>query len=117
MRRLTMVCCLGVLAIVAAGCGGGTEQAPPAGEFQVTAPAPEPEPVAEEAAELPMVEVSAEGSEFDPPVQVAQLADGVWYCDMGTVHYARADEGDGTCTKCGMKLVQKVAVAEPVAEP
>jgi len=117
MRRVTMACVLGVLAMVAAGCGGGTEQAPPAGEVQVSAPVAEPEPVAEETAVLPMVEVSAEGSEFEPPVEVSQLPDGVWYCDMGTVHYARAEEGDGTCGKCGMKLVQKVAAAEPAAEP
>ena len=121
MRRLTMLCCLGVLAMVVVSCGGGTEQAPPADETQAMAPAQEPEPAAEETAALPMVEVSAEGTEFDPPVQAAQLPDGVWYCNMDeTVHYARAEEGDGTCPKCGMKLVQKMAAAEPsepMAEP
>ncbi len=58
--------------------------------------------------ELPTVEVSAEGNEFDPPVQVAQLPSDVWYCDMGTVHYARAEEGDGVCPLCEMKLVHNV---------
>jgi hypothetical protein len=112
-----MVCCVSALAMVAAGCGGGAEQARPTGGVQVISPATEPEPVAEEGAVLPPVEVSAEGTEFEPPVQVAQLPDGVWYCDMGTVHYARAEAGDGTCPKCGMKLVQKAAAVEPAAEP
>lgn len=116
MRRLTMVCCVSVLALVGAGCGGGAEQARPTDEVQMISPVTEPEPVAEEVAALPPVEVSAEGTGFEPPVQVSQLPDGVWYCDMGTVHYARAEAGDGTCPKCAMKLVQKAA-AEPAAEP
>ena len=80
------------------------------------APAPEPEPeapavdvVTEAPADLPMVEVAIDGTEFDPPVEVAQLPDGVWYCDMGTVHYASVEHGDGTCPLCGMDLVHHVA--------
>ncbi len=52
------------------------------------------------------VEVAAGGTRFEPPVEVAQLPAGVWYCDMGTVHYARATEGDSRCAVCGMTLSQ-----------
>ena len=65
---------------------------------------------------LPKVEVSAEGAEFDPPVQAEQLPDDVWYCDMGTVHYARGEEGDGTCPLCNMKLKHKPAGGDDDSE-
>jgi hypothetical protein len=58
----------------------------------------------EGGAPAPQVAVAAEGSRFDPPVRVEQLPAGVWYCDLGTVHYARPDEGDGRCPVCGMTL-------------
>lgn len=56
------------------------------------------------AGDTTKVEVAADGTTFDPPVQVAQMPKGVWYCDMGTVHFARATPGDGRCTVCGMTL-------------
>ena len=56
-----------------------------------------------------LVEVTAEGNEFEPPVKKVQVPVDAWYCDMGTVHYARAEEGDGKCAKCGMALVHKEA--------
>lgn len=82
-------------------------------------PAPEPEAEAPTVdvvteVELPMVEVAAEGSEFDPPIEVAQLPDGVWYCDMGTVHYASLQPGE--CPLCGMDLVQKAPEGETPAD-
>jgi len=55
------------------------------------------------------VEVSKEGTKFDPPVKAAQIPEGAWMCDMGTVHYARMDKGDGKCALCSMDLVQKGA--------
>jgi len=55
------------------------------------------------------IELTAEGTNLNPPVQVAQIPDGGWYCDMGTVHYARADKGDGKCPRCNMDLVHKGA--------
>ncbi len=60
---------------------------------------------------LPKVEVTVEGGEFAPPVQAEQLPGDVWYCDMGTVHYARGEEGDGTCPLCKMALKHKPADA------
>ncbi len=53
------------------------------------------------------VEVKKDGNEFNPKIAVSQLPDGAWYCDMGGVHYARMDKGDGKCASCGMKLNQK----------
>lgn len=53
-----------------------------------------------------MVQVSAEGTRFDPPVPLAQIPPGVWYCPMEPVHYASLQQGDGSCPVCGMTLVQ-----------
>ena len=53
------------------------------------------------------VTVPKAGRQFKPPIQKSQLPDGVWYCDMGTVEYARLDKGDGKCPICGMKLKHK----------
>lgn len=58
-------------------------------------------------APAPPVAVAAEGSRFDLPVRVDQIPTGVWYCDMGTVHYARPTEGDGRCPVCGMTLSRR----------
>ncbi|RVU42631.1 hypothetical protein EA187_15705 [Lujinxingia sediminis] len=90
-----------------------TEGEAPA-QAEAEAPA-EAEEAAEEAAapaeaeELPMVEVSAEGTKFDPPVQPEQIPEGVYYCDMGTVHYAIANDGSTRCTLCNMMLTKKSA--------
>lgn len=61
---------------------------------------------------LPMVEVSDEGTEFDPPVEKEQIPEGAYICDMGTVHYARMEEGDGTCPLCNMALVPHGGAAD-----
>jgi hypothetical protein len=49
----------------------------------------------------------AGGTKYDPPIKPEAVPAGHWYCDMGTVHYARATEGDGKCSLCGMKLKHK----------
>ena len=51
--------------------------------------------------------LTPEGKKFDPPVKSEALPDGAWYCDMGTVHYARSEMGDHTCPVCKMKLKEK----------
>ena len=56
------------------------------------------------------MKLTAEGQEFKPPVQPAAIPGGSWYCDMGTVHYARSEKGDNTCPLCKMTLKEKVAV-------
>ncbi len=63
--------------------------------------------------DLPMVEVAPEGTRFDPPVQPSQIPPGAWYCDMGTVHYASLDRGDGSCPECGMRLTRQAGTAPP----
>ena len=50
------------------------------------------------------VAVAKDGSTFEPPVEKSKIPEGAWYCDMGTVHYARMDKGDGKCPECGMML-------------
>ncbi len=63
---------------------------------------PTPSPVEE-------VSVTAEGTKFTPAVDKAALPENVWYCDMGTVHYARTEEGDRKCALCGMDLKSNAA--------
>ena len=54
-----------------------------------------------------MVAVTPEGARLDPAVKPEQIPAGAWYCDMGTVHYARGEKGDGKCPLCKMDLKQK----------
>ncbi|MBA2663668.1 MAG: hypothetical protein H0U74_15375 [Bradymonadaceae bacterium] len=72
-----------------------------------------PQATAESAVEIKaeLVEVSVEGSSFAPAVSKDSVPQGSWICDMGTVHYARAEQGDGICPLCKMKLVQHGSVA------
>ncbi|TXD38127.1 hypothetical protein FRC98_04310 [Lujinxingia vulgaris] len=114
---------LAIFALALVACDSKTEvPAEAEGEVPTQAEAPA-EAEAEEAAapaegeaeELPMVEVSAEGTEFDPPVQPEQIPEGVYYCDMGTVHYAIANDGSTRCTLCNMMLTKKGADGESAA--
>lgn len=69
-------------------------------------PSPEPAPPAQ-AQKVEPVKLSAQGQKFEPPVAVEAIPEGGWYCDMGTVHYARSEEGDGKCPLCHMTLKEK----------
>ena len=60
---------------------------------------------AKTAAAAPSTE--AGGTVHKPPIQKDAVPDGHYYCDMGTVHYSRADQGDGKCPLCKMNLTQK----------
>jgi hypothetical protein len=62
---------------------------------------------ARKGAPAKQVKVPAKGKKYDPPIKPEQLPEGVWYCDMGTVHYARGEKGDGKCPLCMMRLKQK----------
>ncbi|TXD37856.1 efflux RND transporter periplasmic adaptor subunit [Lujinxingia vulgaris] len=57
--------------------------------------------------DLEPVEVAPEGTRFEPPIDPARLPDGVWYCEMGTTHYAQHESGE--CPVCGMFLEEKGA--------
>jgi hypothetical protein len=64
------------------------------------APAPPAAPVAR-------IAVTPQGQEIKPPAPKEAIPPGAWYCDMGTVHYARGEKGDGKCPLCHMPLTQK----------
>lgn len=70
-------------------------------------PSAQPEKAGQAAPAKGTVEVAPGGTKFDPPVKVSQIPVGAWMCDMGTVHYAAREKGDGQCPICGMKLKQK----------
>ena len=57
--------------------------------------------------------IPKEGKTFKPPVAKDKIPEGAYYCDMGTVHYARMDKGDGKCPLCKMALVKKGDKAQP----
>jgi hypothetical protein len=111
------------------GAGEERDTATPSGEQRpVQAPEAQPQeqpqtgqpteqptgqPTGEPAEPLPTVEVSAEGTRFDPPVLPEQLPDGVWFCDMGTVHFAIAGTGEQRCPICGMRLTTRGDAPEP----
>ncbi len=87
------------------GCGGNSVQ-------------PKSATVAVAAPEAPaFVQVSKEGTSFNPPIEKAELPDGAYYCDMGTVHYARMEKGDGKCPACGMDLSHDSPEPAPEAKP
>ncbi len=112
MRSMTTLG-LAVVFGLALGCGQpGTTSTPDTATDEATEA-----PAVIEPATVEMVEVAPEGTEFEPPVTIDQIPEGAWYCAMGTVHYARMDEGDGKCAVCGMNLTHKVASAEPTDEP
>jgi len=105
-QRLAVVLVLAVVAVV--GCGGEAD------------PAKRPEAMAAEKVQQALdagkidgetstevVKVLPAGSDFEPPVQIDQIPTGAWYCDMGTVHYARLMKGDGVCPRCNMSLVKQ----------
>jgi hypothetical protein len=81
------------------GCDKPAQPTQPATAEPSAAPATAPSPG--------VVTVAAEGTRFDPAVRAEQLPAGAWYCDMGTVHFARMTEGDGKCPICHMKLKHK----------
>lgn len=66
--------------------------------------------------ETGLVELDESGSQFDPPIEANQVPPDAWFCDMGTVHYASMNEGDGSCPVCGMSLTQQSSSA-PSDEP
>ncbi|MBA2661176.1 MAG: hypothetical protein H0U74_02690 [Bradymonadaceae bacterium] len=96
--------------LVLAGCDSAPKEAALEAEPPAAAQQEAPKEQAGAPAELAMAVLTADGQTFDPALQVAQIPAGAWYCDMGTVHYARLEEGDGTCPACKMKLVQRAAM-------
>ncbi len=105
----SVVLSLGLALVVgAAACDGGAKVEAP---VEAGAKAEAPIEAGAKAEAPTTVSLTAEGQELNPPVQPEAIPEEGWYCDMGTVHYARSAEGDGTCPLCKMKLKQKVAAA------
>lgn len=111
-HRLLAVAILLCASALGACQSGTVAESAPAEPAAPEAEAPT-EPTAEVAAPAAegLVEVSAEGTSFDPPVEKDRIPNGVWICDMGTVHYARTEQGDGICPRCNMRLHQHNAPA------
>ena len=97
MKSIGMWVMVALMVVSAAACdssgGGDKAEAPKAGEAKKEAPAE--------------VKLTAKGEKFDPPIEKSAVPDGAWFCDMGTVHYARSEEGDGKCPVCKMDLKHK----------
>lgn len=103
MKRIVLVTLLS-LAFLAAGCS----QAPSADAPDKTTKASPATKTSTPSADL--LEITKEGSKFDPPVSAKKIPHEAWACVMnGTVHYASMDKGDGKCPTCKMKLVQHAA--------
>jgi hypothetical protein len=94
MKTTTMAALLGLASAALCACDrGASGTAAATGSSQTAASA--------------KAEDLAGGTKHEPPVKPEEVAAGHWYCDMGTVHYSRAEEGDGKCALCGMKLKHK----------
>ena len=116
------------LSLVTIGCEKKDAEQPAEAEAAVekadeakpeAAEAEKAEAPAEKVEKLEKVEVPAEGKKFDPPVELAQLPEGAWHCDMGTAHWAAMENtADGRCPECNMKLQQYTSdKAEGAADP
>jgi hypothetical protein len=82
---------------------------------ELNAPPKHPDvPVLQVEAGSEPVSLTAAGVKLAPPVTPDRIPTGAWYCDMGKVHYARAEKGDGTCPLCKMQLTEKKG---PAAAP
>ncbi len=105
---------ISVLVLLITACGGGTTKATevtPERTLEVDEVKVERTIVIDEVkVDLALDEA---GTKLEPPVDPAELPSGAWYCDMGTVHFARTVKGDGECGLCGMKLKQKQADSTP----
>lgn len=90
------------------GDGEHTHASEPAADKQAkVVDATAKQDIKKEDKQLVKVDVSDEGTKFDPPVQPSQLPEGAWYCDMGTVHWAAmVTPEDGKCPQCSMDLKQ-----------
>ncbi|GEM_PF-6354593 len=106
MKKILVL--VGVLALVLAvgACNNAKkEEAPAAPAAEQAAPAEAPA----------TIEVSAEGTTFDPPVAVDQLPDGAWYCvdENGMVTWAATEKAEGQlCPDGKTEPMQKMAAEE-----
>lgn len=116
MKKLIILCMFALTTLSLMAC----EKSSPTAETPATPQAPST-PTAEKPAEPAKLEVKEgvaialadlkDGKNLEPAAKLDQIPAGAYFCDMGTAHYARAEEGDGRCPRCGMKLVKKAGGA------
>ncbi len=108
-KILVLVGVLALLLAVGACNNAKKEEAPAAPAAEQAAPA-----------EVPAtVQVSAEGTSFDPPVAVDLLPDGAWYCtdENGMVTWAATEKTEGQlCPDGKTEPMQKMAAHEEEGE-
>ncbi|MGM0557226.1 MAG: hypothetical protein ACQEVA_12660 [Myxococcota bacterium] len=121
MKKLFTLLVIAVFATAAVGCekneessAEGQEQTEAETEGEeaeaekAEAPEEQPAETEDEAADgekVAMVEVPADGKEYDPAVEKSRIPADTWICDMGTVHWAAKEKPeDGKCPICGMQL-------------
>ncbi len=102
-RILTLFLCSALCVFVCA-CESKTSQKTTSNDAQASSPTQETGTPLKEAQKESTIEVSEKGTTFDPPIKIEDVPKGAYYCDMGTVHYARRVKGDGKCALCGMTL-------------
>lgn len=108
MKKITMMVLLAAcLALITFGCSKTADTAVDASASPVAQTDATATPSGDK------VEVSADGSKFEPAVSVDKIPDEAWACVMDkTVHYATMTKGEGKCKICKMKLVQHAAHQE-----
>lgn len=103
LNLIPLVSALSLLSLSLVGCDEKTPTSP-AAKDESAAHEEEPQVTAPQR-----VEVAKTGTKFEPPVKPEVIPDGAWMCDMGTVHFASLEKGEGKCPTCGMALKQKGA--------
>lgn len=120
MKKLILLCMFALTTLSLMACEKPTPATTPETPATPEAPA-DPQAPAAPAAEKPAEPAKLEvkegvaiamddlkgGKSLEPAAKLDQIPAGAYFCDMGTAHYARAEEGDGRCPRCGMKLVKK----------
>lgn len=86
---------------------------PPTSPTATTQKTPTPKTTPKTTTKTTTLTIPKDGKSFKPPVAKDKIPQGAFFCDMGTVHYARMDKGDGKCPLCGMVLVKKGTKVEP----
>ncbi|MBU0553725.1 hypothetical protein KKF91_01915 [Myxococcota bacterium] len=108
---------LSLLAALAFGCNCKKGEQVIVSQSAASQPAAEVKPAEVKPAEVKPADklvITEAGAEIKPPISKDKIPVGAYYCDMGTVHYARAVKGDGECPLCHMDLKQmEAAPAQP----
>lgn len=121
MTRFYTLLILALMSLSLLACEPSSQANTPAsdpGKETATSTTPQTTPTQKEKSpQAAKAKVSAQGTTFKPPITVAEVPMGAYYCEMGqTVHYARGEQGDGKCALCGMKLTHQMNEAADPTE-